>query len=73
MRIRKPSRKNYRKTARKLLAIAERHLLKLPADERESRITAFERIISEHGGDSSTPIPPDRIQAYRVSARGRDE
>lgn len=44
-RMRKRKKPTLEQTARRLTSIAERHLRTLPPEEREARVTRFERAI----------------------------
>jgi hypothetical protein len=61
------------KAARKLAAIAEGHLAKLPEEERDSRVEALARREFRSGrGKHTKSSENDRTPAYPVAARGRE-
>ena len=60
-------------TARKLAALAEKHLESIPEEEREFRVAAFERTISRASyRTTSRSSRTADTQVTRVVARGRE-
>lgn len=66
-----PKRPSLKVTVDKLVAIAERHLAKLPEEEQEARVEAFSKVVFKPSrGISAKPSSKPRIRDSRASARG---
>ena len=59
-------------TVDELVAIAERHLSRLPEEEQEARVAAFARVdFTPSRGKRAKPASSARTRGSRASARGR--
>lgn len=69
----KKKKMSIKKAARLLADIIEPHLAKMPQEERERRIGAFESTISHSRKKRSKASSSEHTPGYRVSARGHSE
>ena len=72
-RRKKRKKPSLEETVRKLVAIAQEHLSKLPEEEQEARVAAFSRLVVTSSRDiRAKPSRTDDTQGSRVSARARE-
>lgn len=71
----KLKRKDLERAASELTDLAVEYLEKLPPEERERRISAFESRVSQATSPKAcaTLQKPSQTQAYHLSTRGHDE
>jgi hypothetical protein len=70
---RKMPKLSLNKAAKALTEVAERHLSKLPEEERDSKVAAFSRVnFKKRRGTHSKSSEIERTQVYPVAVRGRE-